>query len=98
MPRLKDIPKPLWLRSSAAHGLVQQHIEERRDMSDVKKTLVAQVDWFLVQHALWDHAQRNRVPARPECVPFSEGWDVARGSRRRGCGRRRGLQAVRGGV
>lgn len=55
----KDVLEMLWFRMLSLQGPGKMDVEEGRDMTQVEETLVSEVDRFLVQHALWDHIQRD---------------------------------------
>lgn len=55
----EDVLEMLWFRMFSLQRPSEVDVEEGRDVTQVEKTLVSEVNRFLVQHALWDHIQRD---------------------------------------
>ena len=53
-------------------------------MSNVKQTLVPQIDRLLVQHRRGDHPKRDQIPRRPQFTPVIECGHTKRRMRRQG--------------
>ena len=45
-------------------------VQERRDVTLVEQTDVAQVDWLLEQHRMRNHAPVDVVPCGPHILPL----------------------------
>jgi hypothetical protein len=49
-------------------------------VSQIKETLVSQIDGLLVQHGGRNHAQRDQIPRLPHLLPFRDRGHVERAS------------------
>lgn len=79
------IPLPLSTFSPfPLHLLHDQHVHKRRDVPDIEKTLVSQVDRLVVQHFTRDHSEGDEVPESPETSPGRERGEGKR-VRSKGC-------------